>query len=198
MSAELQKLKEIVRQSAFYRSPNYNVNIGFRDLFKSVGSLMAYNERVEELHEQSPLLPHQIISEMTPEFQRDNTAWTQAMQRQYVENILCGCKSEIQLYDIKGRGSELGDSLILDGLQRLTAIAAYQSGEFSIFDGVKWSDISTGGIFPRINLILQIFTFDTDVEACRFYIQMNKGITHSESDLEAAYEFIRIHGEKAA
>ncbi len=196
MSAELQKLKGIIRQSAFYRSPNYSVNIRFRDLFKDDGSLMAYNDRVKELHEKSQLLPHQIISEMTPEFQRDNTAWTQAMQRKYVENILCGCKSEIQLYDIKHRGSELGDSLILDGLQRLSAICAYQSGEFSIFDGIKWADISTGGIFPRINLILQIFTFDTDVEACRFYIQMNKGITHSESDLETAYEFMRRHGEE--
>jgi hypothetical protein len=113
------------------------------------------------------------------------------MQRCFVENLLCGCETKIQLYDVKSRGNELGESLILDGLQRLTAISAYHEGEFPVFDNLYWKDVNSGGIFPRLRLFLSIFQFDSDKEACEFYIQMNKGITHSEDDLKTAYAFLQ-------
>lgn len=193
MKTGLQRLKEIVEQSAFYRSPNYSVNVSFKDLFKPIGGLLSYNNRVQEQAEQESLTPFQIIAALTPEFQRANTKWTQEMQKGFVENLLCGYETKIQLYDVVGRGGELDDSLILDGLQRLSAIASFHHGTFAVFDELRWNDLKTGGIFPRLNLILNIYQFESDVEACRFYIQMNKGITHTESDLETAYEFMRKH-----
>ncbi|EKO3439437.1 hypothetical protein NTE19_003329 [Vibrio fluvialis] len=191
MSTGLQKLKEIVTQSAFYRSPSYSINANFKRMFLSVGGLLSYNSRVEEIAEQKALSPYAIISELTPEFQRSNTKWSQAMQKQFIENLLCGCETKIQLYDVRGRGGELDDCLILDGLQRLTAIAAFHNGEFPVFGDLFWKDLSAGGIFPTLKLLVNIYTFDSDLEACQFYIQMNKGITHSEQDLESAYAFVR-------
>ncbi|NOI32027.1 hypothetical protein [Vibrio coralliilyticus] len=193
MKNGLQRLKEIVEQSAFYRSPNYSVNVSFKNLFKTNGGLLSYSSRVQEQAERERLKPYQIISELTPEFQRANTKWTLEMQKTFVENLLCGCETNIQLYDVAGRGGELDDSLILDGLQRLTAISAFHNGEFAVFDELNWDDLKTGGVFPRIKLFMNIYQFESDVEACRFYIQMNKGITHSESDLETAYKFMRKH-----
>jgi hypothetical protein len=190
MNNGLQKLKIIIRESPFNRSPNYSVNVSFKNLFKRVGGLLSYNERVEKIVEKHHLSNQMIIKEITPEFQRSNTKWTQKMQRGFVENLLCGCETKIQLYDVKGRGSELGNSLVLDGLQRLTAIAAYHSGEFPVFDDLYWDDVNIKGIFPRLRLLVDIFQFDNDIEACEFYIQMNKGITHSEDDLETAYAFL--------
>ncbi|MCS0096640.1 MULTISPECIES: hypothetical protein [Vibrio] len=196
MKSGLERLKEIVTQSAFYRSPNYSVNVSFKDLFKPVGGLLAYNSLVQELTEEMSLSPYETLEKLTPEFQRSNQKWTKDMQQCFVENLLCGCQAKVQLYDVKGRGGELDDSLILDGLQRLTAIASFHSGEFAVFDELYWEDLKSGGIFPRLNLIVNIYQFDSDIEACRFYIQMNKGITHSEADLETAYCFMRKHGEE--
>jgi len=191
MENGLSTLKKIIRESAFHRSPNYTVNVSFKDLFKRVGGLLSYNETVDLMVEQNSLSSTAIIQEMTPEFQRDNTKWTQTMQRCFIENLLCGCETKIQLYDVKSRGNELGESLILDGLQRLTAISAYHEGEFPVFDNLYWKDVNSGGIFPRLRLLLSIFQFDSDKEACEFYIQMNKGITHSEDDLKTAYAFLQ-------
>jgi hypothetical protein len=167
--------------------------VDFKCLFNGVGSLTLYNEKVTSLLEKNTLSIEEIILHMTPEFQRENNRWTQQMQICFVENLLCGCETKIQLYDVRGRGSELGECLILDGLQRLTAIAAYQNGEFPVFNEFYWNDVNTGGIFPRLRLIIDIFQFDTDTEACEFYIQMNKGITHSEDDLKTAYAFLEKH-----
>lgn len=194
MNSSLQRLKEIVTKSAFYRSPNYSINATFNRLFLTSGSLLSYNSRVQSMSEQSDLGPYEIISELTPVFQRSNTKWSLTMQKQFVENILCGCESKIHLYDVRGRGGDLDDCMILDGLQRLTAIAAFHKNEFAVFDELYWSDINVKGVFPSLKLLINIFTFDSDLEACQFYIQMNKGITHSEQDLETAYAFVRSHG----
>jgi hypothetical protein len=190
MESGLDKLKKIIKTSAFNRSPSYTVNVSFKSLFKSVGGLLLYNERVDTMLADQSLSNHEIIAEITPEFQRQNTKWTQEMQKCFIENLLCGCETKIQLYDLKGQGSDLCGSLVLDGLQRLTAIAAYHSGEFPVFDGLFWNDINSKGTFPRLRLLVDIYQFDSDREACEFYIQMNKGITHSEEDLETAYKFL--------
>lgn len=190
MKNGLTKLKNIISKSAFNVSPRYSVNISFKGIFKRTGGLLAYNEKIETLIETEALTNDEIIAKMTPAFQRSNTKWTQAMQICFVENLLCGYQTKIQLYDVIGRGSELGDCSVLDGLQRLTAIAAYHSGEFPVFGDLYWSDVNSGGIFPRLQLIVEIFQFASDRDACEFYIQMNKGITHSEDDLITAYQFL--------
>lgn len=196
MSAEmLHKLKQITRNSIFARSPNYTVNVQFRTFFEPNGALLTYNFPLKEKNIISPMTHHEIIAAMTPEFQRSNTAWTQPMQIKFIENLLGGCRTELHLFEVKGRGAELDECSILDGLQRSTAIADFQSNSFSIFDGMfTWKDICSGGIFPRLNLSINIFSFDSEVDACRFYIQFNQNITHNESDLETAYAFMRKHG----
>ncbi|MCU8009935.1 DUF262 domain-containing protein [Shewanella sp. SM101] len=193
MSTGLQRLKEIVTQSSFYRSPNYSINANFKRMFHPAGSLISYNSRVEVLAEQNELKPDEVVRALTPEFQRSNARWSQAMQIQFVENLLCGCETKIQLYDVGERGGKLDDCLILDGLQRLTAIAAFHNGEFAVFDELFWNDLNGNGIFPTLKILVNIYTFGSDLEACKFYIQMNKGITHSEQDLKTAYDFIRKH-----
>ena len=188
---KLEQLKRIIQASAFHRSPNYSVNISFKDLFSERGSLLSYNTTVLESHQDKQLTPTQIIEAMTPEFQRENNKWTRAMQICFIENILCGCQSKIQMYSVRNSGSELDECQILDGLQRLTAIASFQSGEFPVFKDIYFDNVaSQKGVFPRLRFTLDVFTFDSDIEACEFYIQMNRGITHNERDLESAYEYI--------
>jgi len=191
------KLKRIIRESAFHRSPSYSVNIGFKDLFTARGSLLSYNNHVLDMHTANPLSPTEIIESMTPTFQRDNDKWTRAMQICFVENLLCGCQSKVQLYSVRGNGSELDECFVLDGLQRLTAIASFQRGDFPIFKDIYYQElVEQKGVFPRLRFTVDIFTFDSDIQACEFYIQMNRGITHNERDLESAYEFIAQASEQ--
>lgn len=190
MNEHLERLKSIISKSAFNVSPRYSVNVDFKRLFMAGTGIMDYNLSVSQSKEVDTLSPIDIVNLMTPAFQRENTKWTREMQITFVENIVSGCKSEIHLYEIRGFENELDNCQILDGLQRLTAIAEYQSGAFPIFGDLYWNMVNTGGIFPRLNLLLNIYQFESDKEACEFYIQMNKGTTHSEDDLKTAYTFL--------
>lgn len=190
VNKNLERLKSIIAKSAFNVAPRYNVNMDFKRFFGTRTGLMDYNLRVSEAKDVERLSPLDIVSRMTPVFQRANTKWTRQMQVTFVENLISGCETKIQLYDLMDYENEMDNCLILDGLQRLTAIAEFQCGAFPIFGDLYWDMINTGGIFPRLNLVLSIYQFRTDQEACEFYIQMNKGVTHSENDLKSAYEFL--------
>ena len=112
------------------------------------------------------------------------------MKTQFMENLMGGCATNIQFYSIKGGETMLGNCKILDGLQRLTACSDYQLNKFPVFGKYYWRDVNHGGTFPRLRLQLSIYEFDTEIEACEHYIHYNRGITHSEEDLQTAYEFM--------
>jgi len=190
MNEHLDRLKSIVTSSVFHLSPHYTVNLDFRRIFVPDSGILLYNEAVSIKAEENKLSPKDIVAGLTPSFQRENTAWTREMQITFVENLLCGCKTEIQFYDLLGNGSEMNSCTVLDGLQRLTAIAEFQSDTFPVFGDMYYSMIAKGGVFPRLKLMLNVYQFSDDVEACKYYIQMNKGITHSEDDLKTAYDFL--------
>jgi len=187
----LANLKAIIEKSPFNRTSDYSVNVDFKNFFTLKGPLAMYNLALENRMSAPVQSPSEIIKHITPVFQRENTKWSQSMQRKFVENLLSGCESRIQLYEF-GQSSSLDDCYILDGLQRLTAMAAFQSSEFPVFDRFYWDDISKKGIFPRLRLTIHIFCFATEKEACEFYITMNRGITHNESDLEPACQFLQM------
>lgn len=107
-----------------------------------------------------------------------------------MENLISGCPTTVQLFSIKSDiDSELGNCSILDGLQRSTAISAFQENKYPIFGDIYFSDISRKRI-RNMRLKLSIYTFQDEIEAVEFYIQMNEGITHSEKDMLSAYEYL--------
>ena len=187
--SKISQLYSIIKKSAFNKSSAYSVNVDFKTLFSVGSGLLMYNDAISESPEVQHLDSDKIISLMTPEFQRSNTKWSQAMQVRFVENILCGCDSTIQLFNVTGTGSDLGNCFILDGLQRSTAISAFHLGKFPIFDSIYWADIKDE-IRSRLRLQLSIYQFDSEIEVVEFYIQMNEGITHSEQDLISAYSYL--------
>lgn len=186
------RLMEFVTKSAFYLSPNYTINTRFQDVLTKNRGLLSYNDEVNEsLSTSEPISRHQIIAKLTPQFQRDNKKWDQEKQIGFIENLLCGCATTIQLYCVNDSDVEFDNAMILDGLQRLTAIASFLEGEFPVFDDIWWKDIKHSSIMKlKMSLSVHIYQFDSHLSACRFYIQFNKGVTHSESDLKTAYDFI--------
>ena len=173
MNEHLQKLKSIIAKSAFNVSPRYSVNVDFKKIFIPDTGILLYNLDVSQAANEQNLSPEEILTRMTPAFQRENTKWTQQMQITFVENLLSGCETKIHFYDLSSAEHEMDNCMVLDGLQRLTAIAAFQQGQFPVFGDLYWDMVKSGGIFPRLNLLLNIYQFESDKEACEFYIQMN-------------------------
>jgi hypothetical protein len=134
---------------------------------------------------------------MTPEFQRSNSKWSREMQISFIENIICGYRSEIMLYSIKSENA--GNCFILDGLQRTTSIQGFLDGEFPIFEEIffKYLMSTKGWGIGRADFILKIYEFSSHVEACKFYISMNKNITHSPEDLIQAYKYLERNDHKS-
>ena len=190
---QLLQLKGHVEKSFLHKSVNYEVNISIKDMFNENGSFLLYNTFASNAYQNGLRDPNGILELMTPAFQRSNTKWSVAMQRRFVENVLCGAKSTIHLFEITDKNSiySLCNCGVLDGLQRTTALADFQVGKFEIFDGITWKGLmASSGVFPRCRLTVSIYQFSTIREVVKFYIDMNKGITHSPEDLESAYKYL--------
>ncbi len=131
-----------------------------------------------------------LLEAITPEFQRQNTKWSEPMQVKFVENILAGYKTTFLFYSTEDGGGHLENCFLLDGLQRMTAIKDFQEGKFPVFGRFYFDDINHRSVFRNSHITAQFFHFEDDLAACEHYIAMNEGITHSPEDIEIAYNFI--------
>lgn len=192
---QLARLKNHIQDSFLNKSPNYEVNASIKNMFNEDGCFISYNNEVVDEFSKGLTDPNKLLELMTPAFQRSNGKWTVEMQKRFVENVFCGAKTKIHLFEIKGDGeksySNFNKCGVLDGLQRSTALADFQTGKFDIFDGISWQGLmQSTGVFPRCKLSVSIYQFPTVKKAVEFYIDMNKGITHSPQDLESAYKYL--------
>jgi hypothetical protein len=142
----------------------------------------------------TPVQCDELIKGLTPEFQRSNDQWTQDMKILYVENVIKGCRSEILLYRVP---NEHSPAMILDGLQRLTAIMDFIAGRFTVFGKYTLNDLLEARVITAIgtDIPVKIYTFDTELEAMEFYIEMNENITHSPEDIEKVRKLINQNGK---
>ena len=174
------ELENLIQKSAFNKQ-KYEVNIPVR---RFISSIMAYINDTAE----NPTFKD-ILDNGVPDFQRSNDQWTQDMQIKFVENVVKGFKTKIQLFEIKGK-EYINGCMILDGLQRTTALSKFVEGEFEIFDGIHYDDIKDNilrGLSKTV--VLEVFNFDSMNDAIDFYIEMNENITHSPEDIAKALSF---------
>lgn len=132
--------------------------------------------------------PIEKIFDAVPDFQRNNNKWSEEMQIGFIENVLCGYKTEIMLFEIGD--TCLSRCQIIDGLQRITAFYRFLSGEIKAF-GKSYEELKEVGLCGRMKglLTLRVYSFDSKNDAIDFYIGMNKNITHSPSDIDKALSF---------
>jgi hypothetical protein len=171
-------LEQIIENSAFNKQ-SYVVNIPIRKFIKSI--MFYINDDIE-----NPTYKD-ILKYGVPNFQRDNNKWTENMQIKFVENIIKGFVSKIQLFELKNNSK----SQILDGYQRITALSSFIEGKFKVFNNsISFSDIENT-ILKGINknIIIEIFKFDNLNDVIDFYVEMNENITHSPEDIKKALSF---------
>jgi hypothetical protein len=174
-------LEKIIQNSAFNKQA-YIVNIPVRRFIKS---LMAYvDDTIEEPTYQD------ILENAIPNFQRNNDKWTRDMQIKFVENVIKGFVTKIQLFELKNEGV-IETCKILDGFQRVTALSLFIEGEYKIFNNsISFNDVKDTflrGLSKTI--IIEVFNFDSLNEVIDFYVEMNENITHSPEDIQKALSF---------
>lgn len=127
--------------------------------------------------------------DVNPDFQRGHV-WSRGQQIAYVEFCLRGGESARRLYwncpSYTGRGGGGNDMVLVDGLQRLTAVTEFMSGDLPAF-GTRYRDYRdemrrlTGG--TRLRMCVN--NLATRAEILRWYLEMNDGgVVHTREELD--------------
>ena len=116
---KINSLRNKIRNSNFNRD-SYQVNISLKTLNTSLLEYINSNPNKPKMD----LLNPQTMKDFVAPFQREYKAWTQKMKVAYVENLVLGLKSTIDLYTIADpkTKSPFTDCYLLDGQHRMFAI----------------------------------------------------------------------------
>lgn len=126
--------------------------------------------------------------QINPDFQRGHV-WTQAQQTAYMEFILRGGTSGLDIYlncpSWHGRveKGDYNDFVVVDGLQRYTAIEAFLTDKIPAF-GSLYSEYTDELDLARNTLVVHVNDLKSKAEVLRWYIEMNAGGTpHSDAEI---------------
>lgn len=131
--------------------------------------------------------------DLEPDFQRGHV-WTDGQRVAYVEALIRKTAPTRLLFNCPGwsRNSrpagDIPDNTFqcIDGLQRLTAVRKFLSGEFTVFGGQSMASLK-GSPFDlgRYTLQMAVYEFNTRAELLQFYIDLNAGGTvHAPTEIE--------------
>lgn len=177
------QIKELINKNPFTRY-HYRVTVELRSFIEV---LMTFTHGLEQDFNPSVDNFHRVF-EAVPLFQRDNNKWTVDMQESFIQNVLKGCATEIMLFEVND--TSLCDCKILDGLQRLTAIYLFRTGQIKAF-GKTFDELVEHKIIRRDPyLMVKIHQFSSEAEAVKFYIEINENITHSADDILKAKRYL--------
>lgn len=128
---------------------------------------------------------------LQPDFQRAHV-WTEDQQVKYLEFLLRGGRSGRDIYfnrpDWIDSSKDCPDTVLVDGLQRLTAIKKFNDNDLVVFGKYRKNDfeyINQGVVFFVNNL-------KTRKEVLQWYLQMNDGGTpHSKEEIDKVKEMLK-------
>lgn len=134
-------------------------------------------------------IDHDLL--FVPDFQRGHV-WTQEQQTKYIEYRLKGGQTAKEVYfNHPGWQRDFRGSMVLvDGLQRITAVRKFMNNEIRAFDFL-YNEFS-----GRFNLLIGFVFFVNNLrtykEVLQWYIDMNEGgIVHSREEIERVKGMIK-------
>lgn len=139
--------------------------------------------------EQADVSAKTLLGHKIPDFQRTNDKWTRAQQVAFIESLYMGANIGAYMVNMPHVSGDEFFNVLLDGLQRLTALKSYFLGEFGVKgeDGVErfWPDLNDR---DRAHLLRMPFPwiltrYSTRAEMIEAYERHNFGGTpHTEED----------------
>lgn len=127
-----------------------------------------------------------------PDFQRGHI-WTEDQQIKFIEYILKNGKlfSPIIFNHPNWMGNFKGEMVIIDGLQRITAIQKFLNNNLKIFGGYSLSNIENCHL-RTYSIPIAINDLKSKNEIINYYIEINSGTPHSEEELNRVKKLINI------
>lgn len=188
----IEEIKYKISNSAFNKQ-YYSVTLTLQRVISGMFLYTGVDGKDIESMSDENNIPLNKIFQAVPDFQRDNDKWSEEMQVSFIENVLCGYRTDIMLFEISDTG--VCNCMILDGLQRITAFYRFLSDEIKVF-GKYYSELKQ---YPQIcgrmkcQITLKVYSFDTKNDAIDFYVSMNRNITHSKEDIDKALSFKEVN-----
>lgn len=128
---------------------------------------------------------------LDPDFQRGRV-WSVAQQRSYVEYRLRGGNMSgrhIFLNDpfwMKApKPGAYADFVLVDGLQRITAVQAFLANELAVFDGTYFKDFEDTLRVTECDFIVCVNTLPSRAAVLKWYLEINStGEAHTTAEIE--------------
>lgn len=148
---------------------------------------LQWNRKEEELR-QAGYSGKSVLGYKIPYWQRSDDKWSEAQQVAFIESVFLGVSLGTFMVNSTLNNPDL-DQILLDGLQRLTAIQQYWQGEFGVpgEDGkvYLWTDLTSEerAHFDRMVFPWVESEYESEEEAIAAYNHHNFGGTpHTEAD----------------
>jgi len=169
--------------------------VKFRDIPKYIGIQSSYSVDVD-WNSLNSWLNRQLNSKLSkldlnPDFQRGHV-WSKEQQIKYVEYILKGGLSGKNLYfNHPGWMNNFkGHYVIIDGLQRLTAVTLFLKNEITAFNNY-FKDYEDR-IPSHASFIINIYSLKSRCDVLRWYIELNEGgVVHTDEELQRVNELLK-------
>ena len=127
---------------------------------------------------------------LQPDFQRAHV-WNKDQQIKFMEFLLRGGKSGRDIYFNSPEwrvGFDAPDMVLVDGLQRITAVRLFMSGDLKVFGKYTVYDFE---YVSNINLIFHTNNLESESEVLKWYLEMNSGGTqHTEAELDKVRDML--------
>ncbi len=162
---------------------SYTVDVGFNYLEEMIGRYID---------------THNLI--MNSDFQRGHV-WNYLQQRNYVEWVLRGGFSGKDIFFNKSDWMSFRDDsnppmVLVDGLQRLTAILKFLKNDMGIFDGHKYKDFEDRPSIVEATLKFHVNNLKTRAEVLQWYLDFNSGGTiHTQDELNKVRKLLQAENE---
>lgn len=128
---------------------------------------------------------NEIGLELEPDFQRAHV-WNDEKRSKYIEYILKGGISGRAIYfNCSSWMKEFNMPVVLvDGLQRVTAVLKFLNNEITIFDGKYFKDIE-GRLPLQASFDVYVNDLPTRKEVLQWYIDLNDGgVAHTSEEIK--------------
>jgi uncharacterized protein with ParB-like and HNH nuclease domain len=162
------------------------MKIHWRDLPK-VTSIGEYetNQSIDDLLEHLEYLQTKKNLNLSPDFQRGHV-WNENQKILFIEYILKGGNINTTIYFNRNNI----EFIIVDGLQRLTAVIEFLNNKITVFTKYKALDIN---LMNLTSLKFNINNLKTKKEVLTWYLEINENSTpHTKQELDRIKNLIEI------
>ena len=137
--------------------------------------------------------------ELEPDFQRSHV-WKPEQQTKYIEWIVRNGKTGKEIYFNcpNWRLNPQGPIVLVDGLQRMTAVREFLNNNIPIFDGYYINDID--GKFPWLDYGFRFYVNDlcNRKEVIQWYIDLNENnVAHTKTEINKAKRILEQEEDNA-